>query len=68
MTLSQMTYHSTKMNKRKAISKKDRKLVYEMYNGHCAYCGCELELKKMQVDHFNSVYAYNGKFVPVWSC
>ena len=26
------------MNKRKAISKKDRELVYEMYNGHCAYC------------------------------
>ena len=56
-----MTYHSTKMNKRKAISKKDRKLVYKMYAGHCAYCGCELELKEMQVDHFNSIYAYNGK-------
>ena len=27
----------------------DRKAVYDKYNGHCAYCGCEL--KKMQVDH-----------------
>lgn len=49
------------MSKRKAVSKKDRKLVYEMYGGHCAYCGCKLELKDMQVDHFNSVYAYDGK-------
>lgn len=33
------------------INKKTRKLVYDKYNGHCAYCGCELELKDMQVDH-----------------
>jgi hypothetical protein len=29
----------------------DRKKVYDKYHGHCAYCGCELELKDMQVDH-----------------
>ena len=46
---------------RKAPTKEQRKLVYQMYDGHCAYCGCELELKDMQVDHFNSVYAYDGK-------
>ena len=46
---------------RKAPTKEQRKLVYEMYGGHCAYCGCELELKDMQVDHFNSVYAYDGE-------
>lgn len=46
---------------RKAPTKEQRKLVYQMYEGHCAYCGCELELKDMQVDHFNSVYAYDGK-------
>ena len=22
-----------------------------MFNGHCAYCGCEIEYKDMQVDH-----------------
>lgn len=37
--------------KRKPIPKKDRLAVYEKYNGHCAYCGCKLELKDMQVDH-----------------
>ena len=33
------------------ISKSKRKLVYDKYNGHCAYCGCELKLSEMQVDH-----------------
>ena len=39
------------MNKRKPISKKLREQVYQKYNGHCAYCGCELKIKDMQVDH-----------------
>lgn len=41
---------------RKAIPKKIRQQVYEKYDGHCAYCGCELEYKDMQVDHIISVY------------
>lgn len=36
---------------RKSIPKRVREQVYEKYNGHCAYCGCELEYKDMQVDH-----------------
>ncbi|WP_338630709.1 HNH endonuclease signature motif containing protein [Clostridium baratii] len=47
--------------KRKSISKKTRIKVYEMYNGHCAYCGCELEYKDMQVDHVESLYWHDGK-------
>lgn len=43
------------MNKRKPISKKLREQVYQKYNGHCAYCGCELKIKDMQVDHVLSV-------------
>lgn len=46
--------------KRKPIPKSVRLKVHEKYNGHCAYCGCELELKDMQVDHIESVYWYNG--------
>lgn len=42
--------------RRKPISKKVRLQVYEKYKGHCAYCGCELELRDMQVDHIESVY------------
>lgn len=41
---------------RKAIPKKVREMVYQKYGGHCAYCGCELEYKDMQVDHVVSVY------------
>lgn len=41
---------------RKSISKEVRKIVYEKYGGHCAYCGCELSLSEMQVDHIKSVY------------
>ena len=47
------------MSKHKAIPKKKRIQVYEKYQGHCAYCGCELEYKDMQVDHINSVYLHN---------
>lgn len=39
------------MSSRKALTKQQRKQVYYKYNGHCAYCGCELEYKDMQVDH-----------------
>lgn len=44
------------MSKHKSIPKKDRLKIYEKYNGHCAYCGCELNYKDMQVDHIKSVY------------
>lgn len=45
---------------RKPIPKKIREEVYRKYDGHCAYCGCELEYKDMQVDHVLSVYGHNG--------
>lgn len=41
--------------RRKPISKEIRQLVYNKCNGHCAYCGCELEYKDMQVDHVLAV-------------
>ena len=36
---------------RKGISKMTRLNVYAKYNGRCAYCGCDIELNEMQVDH-----------------
>lgn len=36
---------------RKQISPKDRQTVYSKYTGHCAYCGKEVDIKEMQVDH-----------------
>lgn len=38
------------MNRRKP-SKEERMKVYQKCNGNCAYCGCEIEYKDMQVDH-----------------
>lgn len=37
---------------RKGIPQTIREDVYEKYDGRCAYCGCELDMKEMQVDHF----------------
>ena len=37
--------------KRKMLTKAQRQEVYDKCKGHCAYCGCELEFKDMQVDH-----------------
>lgn len=45
------------MSKHKPIPKKMRLSLYEKYNHKCAYCGCDLEYKDMQVDHIKSVYA-----------
>lgn len=41
--------------KRKPIPKALRQKVYEKCNGHCAYCGCKLEYKDMQVEHIQAV-------------
>lgn len=45
---------------RKSIPQSVRKAVYQKYGGRCAYCGCKLEYKDMQVDHMVSVYWNNG--------
>lgn len=46
----------TGSRRRKALSKDMRTRVYEMYGGHCAYCGREIDIKEMQVDHVQAVY------------
>lgn len=37
--------------KRKKLSKAERREVYDKCGGHCAYCGCEIKMSEMQVDH-----------------
>lgn len=44
-----------------AISKAKRELVYNKYNGRCAYCGREIAYKNMQVDHFIPKNGYFDK-------
>lgn len=36
---------------RRKLSGSERQQVYKKCNGRCAYCGCDLEYKNMQVDH-----------------
>jgi hypothetical protein len=33
------------------VNKQTRQAVYNKFGGHCAYCGNEIEIKDMQVDH-----------------
>jgi 5-methylcytosine-specific restriction endonuclease McrA len=33
--------------------KTDRKKIFDKFGGHCAYCGNEIDLCNMQVDHIN---------------
>lgn len=42
--------------KRKAIPRGTRQQIYEMYGGRCAYCGREIAIAEMQVDHVEAVY------------
>lgn len=36
--------------------KNNRKKVYDKFNGKCAYCGCDITLEKMQIDHLVPLY------------
>lgn len=44
------------MIKRKKLTKTERQTVYAKTDGHCAYCGCDITLRQMQVDHVASLY------------
>ena len=46
---------------RKTISKAVRQQVYNKCQGHCAYCGKEISIKDMQVDHVVSHMGNKGK-------
>lgn len=46
---------------RKTISKAMRQQVYNKCQGHCAYCGKEIDIEDMQVDHIVSHMGNKGK-------
>lgn len=39
------------MKRRRKLTKQERLTIYRMMGGRCAYCGCRIEYKDMQVDH-----------------
>ncbi len=45
----------SRMPKRKRLTKEQRIAVYYKFAGHCTYCGCEIDLSNMQVDHIKAL-------------
>ena len=48
-------------SKRAKIDQATREAVYAKCHGHCAYCGKEISIGEMQVDHVDSHYRHQGK-------
>lgn len=45
---------------RRKLSKPERQRIYTKTNGHCAYCGREIALQQMQVDHVIPMEFYDA--------
>jgi len=43
------------------MTKEKRMIVYNKFDGHCAYCGTKIDYKDMQVDHIESKFKMEGK-------
>lgn len=41
--------------KRRQLTKKERSAIYDKCKGHCAYCGCEIPIGKMHIDHVKPI-------------
>lgn len=50
------------MSDRKKLSRAKRKTVYGKYGGRCAYCGCQIIYKDMQIDHIEPIYKYETAY------
>lgn len=44
---------------RRKLTKQERQEVYDKCGGHCAYCGIEIAIQQMQVDHVQPI-SVNG--------
>lgn len=44
------------MKKRKRLTKEQRLELHKKYNGHCAYCGREINITQMQADHIVPIH------------
>ena len=52
---------------RRRLTQKERRVVYDKYNGHCAYCGCDIPFKGLNVDHLHCLrnYEYTEEFTGI---
>ena len=49
--------------KRKRITAAQRMEIWKKYGGRCAYCGCKIKLKEMQVDHAEAIYRHEKEYI-----
>jgi hypothetical protein len=38
-------------HRRKQLTRAQRKIIYNKYKGHCAYCGCKISESSFVIDH-----------------
>lgn len=38
---------------------KQRDIIYNKFGGHCAYCGCEITIKEMEIEHIIPKYHFD---------
>lgn len=43
------------MTQRRKFTKSERTAIYAKCNAHCAYCGKQMPISEMQVDHMNPI-------------
>lgn len=43
------------MTKRRKLTPLERTKIHAKTNGRCAYCGCQITIKQMQVDHVHAI-------------
>lgn len=48
-----------------SFSKKIREIVHSKYGSHCAYCGCEITIREMEIDHIIPKYHIEESYVEV---
>lgn len=49
---------------RRRLTSGERLGVYDKLGGHCAYCGCEIGLDEMQVDHITPLRKGGADVLP----
>lgn len=48
-----------------SFNKKMREIIHSKYDGHCAYCGCEISIKEMEIDHIIPKYHFEIRIANV---
>lgn len=47
--------------KRHKPTPKQREVIYQKYDRHCAYCGCGITFGEMEIDHLIPIYHFETK-------